>query len=262
MIKNNLKFKITHLYPEQMSIYGDFGNIVALKYRLQKYGIEVVYQTVDPKQQLPLKTDLYFIGGGQDKQQYEIFKDLIYKKDKIIEDIESGTPSLAICGGYQLLGQKFVTGEGLQIDGLGIFDVITQAPNSSVESRCIGNVVANCLIPEIKGTKLVGFENHSGQTHFLSEEKSKPLAEVLVGFGNNFEKKYEGCVYKNAIGTYLHGSCLPKNPELCDYLIKQGLRRKAESGEMDPQTYLKIFKEKIDDQIALDAKNYILKRFL
>jgi CobQ-like glutamine amidotransferase family enzyme len=109
---------------------------------------------------------------------------------------------------------------------------------------------------------LVGFENHSGQTHFLSEEKSKPLAEVLVGFGNNFERKYEGCVYKNAIGTYLHGSCLPKNPELCDYLIKQGLRRKAENGEMDPQTYLKVFKEKINDQTALDAKNYILKRFL
>jgi|LakMenEpi03Aug12_release.lakeMendotaPanAssembly.Ray.scaffolds.fasta_scaffold08831_3 CobQ-like glutamine amidotransferase family enzyme len=262
MPKTNLKFRITHLYPEQMSIYGDYGNIIALKHRLSKYGLEVVYQKVNPKQKLPIKTDLYFIGGGQDKQQYEIFKDLIYKKQKLIEDIENNVPVLAICGGYQLLGQKFVTGEGLQIDGLGVFDVVTRALDSSVESRCVGNVIAQCLIPEIKKVNLVGFENHSGQTVFLSQEKSKPLAEILVGFGNNSEKKYEGCVYKNAIGTYLHGSCLPKNPELCDHLIKQALRRKAENGEMDPQTYIKIFKQKIDDTIALGAKNSILKRFL
>ena len=261
MPKNKLKFRITHLYPEQMSIYGDYGNIVALKYRLAKYGIEVIYQKVNPKQKLPAKTDLYFIGGGQDKQQYEIFKDLIYKKERLIGDIENNVPILAICGGYQLLGQKFVTGEGLQIDGLGIFEVATRAMDTEVESRCIGNVVAECLIPEIKGAKLVGFENHSGQTVFLENAKSKPLAEIVTGYGNNSEKKFEGCVYKNAIGTYLHGSCLPKNPELCDYLIKQGLRRKAETGEMDPQTYLKIFKEKIDDTIALEAKKSILKRF-
>ena len=255
------KFYITHLYPEEMSIYGDYGNIIAMQYRLEKYGIEVVYQPVGLNQELPQKTDFYFLGGGQDKEQLIIFKDLLEKKEKLIQDIENRVCLLAICGGYQLLGNNFITGERDIITGIGLFDVETKAPSNEVKTRCTGNLIIESDLEGLSGVKLIGFENHSGQTRILKKDRCHPLGKVLVGFGNNINKKYEGCVYKNAIGTYLHGSCLPKNPELTDWFIFKRLESKVRKGLMSKENFLKIRKIRIDDKIALLNKQLLIERF-
>lgn len=260
--KTDKKFVITHLYPDQMSIYGDMGNILALRHRLKKYGFKVIYKTVNIGQSLPVDTDIYFVGGGQDQEQFEIFKDLIYKKQRLIADIEDNVPLLAICGGYQLLGEKFTTGEGLVIDGIGVFDVTTVAPDSNIKTRCVGNILTECLIPELAGEQLIGFENHSGQTEFNPTKKCKPLGKVVSGFGNNLDKKFEGAVYKNAIGTYLHGSCLPKNPALADYLILQAIRRRAEKGLLDPQVYIETRKTEIDDSVIHKLREKLIVKIM
>ena len=245
----NHKFFITHLYPDQMSIYGDMGNIIAMRYRLEKYGFEVVYQTVAPGQDLPETTDWYFMGGGQDKEQEMIYKDLLLKKTRLVNDIENGVGLLSICGGYQLLGNQFITGNGVEVEGLGVFEVVTKAPGNSVKQRCIGNIVEECLIDELRGQALVGFENHGGQTEL--GVTAKPLGKVISGFGNTYDSGYEGCVYKNAVGTYLHGSCLPKNPQLTDWFIRRAIERKK----------LVVDMAKIDDTISTKTREYLELRF-
>lgn len=257
------KFKLTHLYSKEMSIYGDIGNVIAIRYRIEKYGLDFVYQPVGVGQELPEESDFYFMGGGQDVEQIAIYKDLKLKSKKIIQDVTNNTPALLICGGYQLFGEKFITGNGQVVAGLGFFPVITKAPDSSVKSRCIGNLVAECLIPELKNCKLVGFENHSGQTYFHNQQQERQysLARVICGNGNVYKGKHEGCIVKNAIGTYMHGSCLPKNPELADHLIFQALRTMAENKKIDPQQYLSIRKKSIDDEIAFLAKDFVIKKF-
>jgi lipid II isoglutaminyl synthase (glutamine-hydrolysing) len=245
------QFFITHLYPDEMSIYGDMGNIIAMRYRLQKYGFDVVYQTVGQGQDLPATTDWYFMGGGQDKEQEVIYKDLLEKKTQLLSDIEGGVGLLAICGGYQLLGQQFITGNGVDVEGIGVFEVTTKAPGKNVKQRCIGNVVEECMIDDLKGQVLVGFENHGGQTEPVNAETFKPLGRVIAGYGNANDSGYEGCVYKNAIGTYLHGSCLPKNPQLTDWFIHKAIERRK----------LVIDLPKIDDTISIKVKECLLQRF-
>ncbi len=254
------KFLLTHLYPREMCIYGDMGNIRTIEYKLSELGFEVVYQPVNPGDQLPEQSDFYFIGGGQDQEQYEIFKDLLNKRQKLIEEIELGVGLLSICGGYQLLGKSFLTGDGRQIDGIGLFQVETKAPDESVKSRCIGNLVVDCWLEGLENVKLVGFENHGGQTYFINGQTScKPLGKVLAGFGNNNFDGEEGCVYKNAVGTYLHGSCLPKNPGFTNYLITESL--KAKSGR-ESQNYLDNSDFEIfDDTISKEVNQSLVKRF-
>lgn len=256
----NKLFYLTHLYAKEMSVYGDMGNILALRYRLEKLGFTVIYQEVNQKDRMPEKNDFYFIGGGQDKEQFFIFQDLLSKKENLIKDLEIGVPMLAICGGYQLLGKKFFTGEGLEIDGIGILPVITKAPDNSVKSRCIGNILVKADLPGLENIILVGFENHSGQTYFdnTSDKESMPIGKVISGFGNNSVEKLEGCVYKNVIGTYMHGSCLPKNPELSGYLLKKALEVKAKR-EHSPEYSINF--SQIDDSIANLAKEILIKRF-
>lgn len=275
-------FFITHLYPKHMSIYGDMGNILAIQYRLKKMGVRYVYQTVDIGEPLPEQTDFYFIGGGQDNEQYLIFRDLLTKKQKLVEDIKNNVGLLSICGGYQLLGKSFVTGDGRQIVGIGIFPVVTRSPDNAVKSRCIGNIVTECLIPELKGYRLVGFENHGGQTFFdpdiasnwsktvdganciensddidgsvcdhLGLSKAQPLGITLSGFGNNSTQKLEGCVVNRAVGTYLHGSCLPKNPKLADWFILPRLNLK----NIKPRGFP-------DDTLANLVRQNLFERFL
>jgi lipid II isoglutaminyl synthase (glutamine-hydrolysing) len=245
-----------------MSIYGDMGNITALKHRLGKIGVDLVYQVVELGDPFPTRTDFYFMGGGQDKEQSLIFQDLLNKSEKLIKDIENEVPILAICGGFQLLGQYFITGEGVEIPGIGIFPVVTKAPDNAVKSRCIGNIIMRSNIKEIDSI-FVGFENHSGQTYFVDSAniQAKPLGKVLYGFGNNSTEKLEGCVYKNAIGTYMHGSCLPKNPELADYLIKKSLQRKMAQGELPAGFDLNTLDLNIDDTIAINAKKSIIYKY-
>jgi lipid II isoglutaminyl synthase (glutamine-hydrolysing) len=252
-------FYITHLYPNEMSIYGDMGNILALQHRLKELNINPVYQTVGINQALPVKTDLYFMGGGQDKEQFLIYSDLLSKKERIVQDIENDVCLLSICGGYQAFGEEFLSNENKLIPGLGIFPVKTKAKvtkqvstNESINTyRCIGNLIVECTLPDLKGVKLVGFENHGGQTYFTQTKQAQPLGKVLLGYGNNWDEKIEGCVYKNAIGTYLHGSCLPKNPELTDWLISKALIRKQLSYDSLPYS-----------NIAMRTKNTLIERFI
>jgi CobQ-like glutamine amidotransferase family enzyme len=246
---------VTHLYAKEMSIYGDMGNILALSYRLEKLGWSIIYQPTTIGQTLPEKTDFYFMGGGQDKEQELIFQDLLGLKDRLLEDLEKGVPMLAICGAYQLLGQKFLTGSGVVIDGLGYLEVETKAPDNSVKSRCIGNIVEECLLPELEGVCLVGFENHGGQTYFTSQEKCRPLAKVKRGFGNNRLEKIEGCVRKNTVGTYLHGSCLPKNPELADWFIQKILEVKFTGQKIE----LDWSKLKISDEVVIALRQKLIQ---
>ncbi len=254
------KFHITHLYPKEMSIYGDIGNIIAMQHALQKIGWESVYQTVEIGQDLPKCNDWIFVGGGQDEDQLKITADFLGRKDDITKLVEDGVCVLAICGGYQLLGQEFVDGNGQKMQGLGVFPVVTKSLDGSVKNRCIGNIVINSKLLECQ---LVGFENHGGQTHFENaDDKNMALGEVVVGYGNNFRDKIEGCVYKNAVGTYLHGSCLPKNPELTMWFINKIADRKKEKDEIGYGLYYMVKEASLDNQIATITKNTLIQRFI
>lgn len=242
---------ITHLYPKEMSIYGDMGNILAIQFRLKQWGLDYIYQTVNLGESLPDKTDFYFLGGGQDADQLKVCRDLLTKKEFLSNDLlVKNIPMLAICGGYQLLGKEFITGNGQVIVGLDILPVVTKALDAKISSRATGNLLIASLIPELKGIELLGFENHSGQTYFL-DSAAIPLGKVIIGSGNNGVEKLEGCLYKNIVGTYLHGSCLPKNPELTDWFIQKILNNLK---------LTKNFNEPELSQIAIEAKRVLIKR--
>jgi len=255
---SKFELKITHLYPSKMNIYGDIGNIITLKRRAEWRGIDTTVVKSEIGEKLsPGKTDLYFIGGAQDEDQVEAYKDaLVNKKDAIRKDIENGVSMLAICGGYQMLGRFFLTGDDNRLKALNIIPVETVAPSSLVAQRCIGNIVTKIndksLLKILKKETLVGFENHSGRTRFLSEELV-PLGDVKYGIGDNEDAEHEGVHYMNAIGSYMHGSFLPKNPHVADLLITTALKRKyKEFDKLAP----------LDDEIEWVAHESIVKRFL
>ena len=249
-------FHITHLYPREMSIYGDYGNILAIQNMLNKLNIEFVYQKVEIGQDLPEHNDFMFIGGGQDKDQIIVAQDLLAKKEVLVRIIQDNCPLLAICGGYQLLGHEFFAGDGTNMKGLEIFPIVTQSLDENVKNRCIGNIVV-----ESQFGKLVGFENHGGQTRFIND-LAKPLGKVVKGFGNNFEDKIEGCIYRNAIGTYCHGSFLPKNPEVTRWLIRKAMERKLSCGQVSQEELGRILCSQINNEIALAAKNDLINKLV
>jgi CobQ-like glutamine amidotransferase family enzyme len=220
--------RFAHLYPDVMNIYGDRGNVIALRYRCQARGIELLVSEVsigDPFD--PAEFDLIMIGGGQDREQRRIAEDLLAKGPALKQAIDDGLPALAICGGFQLFGHRYVDHEGGIIPGIGVFDVETRHPGPRAD-RCIGDVVLATDAGEV-----VGFENHGGRTYL--GPAAKPFGLVVRGFGNNAEDGGEGARYKNAVGTYLHGSLLPKNPALADELILAALRRRYGPGvELPP----------------------------
>lgn len=235
---------IGYLYGDCMNIYGDTGNIIALEKRAQWRGIEVKVKNISVKAKIKKgDVDLFFFGGGQDQAQGLVAYDLESSgKGKVIkEEVERGVPLLSICGGYQLLGAYYAPHSGPKLPGIGLFKAYTQASFD----RMIGNIVVDSEFG-----KLVGFENHSGKT-FL-EEGAKPLGRVIKGFGNNGEDGTEGCIYKNAIGCYMHGSLLPKNPHLADWLLSKALEVKY--GEV-------IKLEHLNDNRELEAHNKAIARF-
>lgn len=225
-----MKIRLAHLYPDYLNLYGDFGNLLALRHRARLRGVEVSYQKVslgDPLR--PDDFDFFFIGGGQDQEQKALLQDLFgRKRQALAEAVAMGTPFLCICGGYQLMGRSFLTKSGEGLEGLGHFPVHTKGESR----RLIGDVVlrAPSFREEVLGYEgqewelLFGFENHSGQTEL--EEGASPLGEVLKGFGNNERDRQEGCVAGNLLGTYLHGSFLPKNPQVTDALLQRILRHR------------------------------------
>lgn len=269
MIKNNKLFiTIGWLYPELMSTYGDGGNIIALKNRCEWRSIksEVKHLDLGFKINNLRKCDLLFMGGAQDRQQKIVAVDLKDKQKELSGMIENGIPGLYICGAYQFLGKYYKETDGTIINGLGIFDLYTESPGEDAQ-RLIGNIVVNIKGSSLLTNKksrgvlpsppqgwnsidtLVGFENHGGRTYL--GKNVKPLGTVKVGFGNNGEDKTEGAVYKNSIGSYLHGPILPKNPHLADWLIKTTLEKKyRESIHLKP----------LDDSLEWQAHNAIVSR--
>lgn len=215
---SEITLNLAYLYPKLLNIYGDRGNVLTLLRRCEMRGINLLVTTIDAGDVLNKNNyDIYFIGGGQDQQQIQVSEDIQNKKENLISDIENNVVVLAICGGYQLLGKYYKSGDGKEIKGIEALDLYTIAGNK----RMIGNV----LCKEIQTNQmLVGFENHSGKT-FLGSSLS-PLAKIIRGCGNNGEDGFEGVRYKNVFGTYLHGSLLPKNPDFADNIIKLALERK------------------------------------
>lgn len=217
MSKADNKIVIAHLYPETMNLYGDTGNVIVLKKRLEWRNIQVQVVNVGVGQDMPQGTDIVFGGGGQDASQGMIEEDFIHKKKTLENMASDGVVMLFICGLYQLMGRKFTTHTGDVITGLGILPIETVAKNK----RLIGNIVIN--IKDVG--KVVGYENHSGQTFLDNEDDS--LGQTLKGVGNNQMSGNEGCRYKNVFGTYLHGPVLAKSPEFADFLIDLALSRKG-----------------------------------
>lgn len=250
---------IGHLYPDLLNIYGDRGNIICLVNRCLWRGIKV--KVVNISLNNPLKSgqiDLFFGGGGQDRQQLIVAKDLQTKAMVLREEANRGTPMLTVCGTYQLFGYYFKIEDGSRIPGISIFDAYTIASHE----RKIGNIIVsiNPFINtkyQIPNTNLVGFENHSGST-FLQTPSNKQQAArtyhmgtVIKGYGNNGKDKTEGAIYNNVFGCYLHGSLLPKNPHFADLLIKLALEKKYSTS---------ISLKLLDDQLEWQAHNEVIRR--
>lgn len=212
--------RVVTLYPDVMSIYADRGNLIALRARCRQYGIACEVTAVGIGDELPADADLVLIGGGQDQEQRRIAADLASKGVRLRDWAEDDVAMLTICGGFQLFGHFYRTAEGEELPGVGIFDVTTVAPAPGAP-RCIGDVLADAGdLGEV-----VGFENHGGRTYL--GPRARPFARVRHGFGNNGDDRTEGAVYREAIGTYLHGSLLPKNPAVTDRLILAALRHRC-----------------------------------
>jgi CobQ-like glutamine amidotransferase family enzyme len=231
------RLTIHHLYADMMNLYGDRGNVISIKKRCEWRHIPVDVVDVGLKESIrPTGCDLFLFGGGQDREQALLADDLAGSKGADLRAIvEDEGVVLGVCGGYQLMGHFYETPEDEKLPGIGVFDMHTE-PRAPQEARLIGNVLVRVRAPEDErdGSRreIVGFENHGGRT-YLGDE-TEPLGEVIVGHGNNGKDGTEGARRKNAYGTYLHGSLLPKNPWLTDQLILNALRRVDDSFELEP----------------------------
>jgi len=225
-----MKVILGHLYPEYLNIYADRGNMAVLERRAAWRGIELDYRPIslgDPVR--PGEHDLLYVGGGQDREQALIAPDLAAKAQQIAEAVAGGAALLAVCGGYQLLGRFYRDRAGAELPGIGLFPLHTVAG----ERRMIGDVLLECeLEPGVKRT-VAGFENHAGRTRL--DPGAAALGRVVAGFGNDGESGWEGCRVGRAVGTYLHGPLLPRNPWFADWLLTQALaRRLGELPDLEP----------------------------
>ncbi len=222
--------RLVDLYPEVMNVYADRGNVIAERARCARLGVGCEVTAVGLGDALPSDADLVLIGGGQDREQRRIVDELAAHGPTLRAWAEADTAMLAVCGGFQLFGNFYRTAAGEQLPGIGIFDMVTVAPGRDWE-RCIGDVLAQ---PAFDGFgEVVGFENHAGRTYL--GPAARPFARVLRGWGNNGDDGSEGALYRQAVGTYLHGSLLPKNVELMDRLILAALRhRYGEHATIEP----------------------------
>lgn len=220
---------ILQLYPKDMNIYGDHGNLLVLKRRLEWHGYTPIVTEYNVGDTLPKDIDIVVGGGGQDSGQDIIHEDLLSIGPDLRDLAEADTPMLLVCGLYQLFGNFFQTLKNKRLEGIGVLDIETYGTTE----RLIGNIVTqNDTFGEI-----IGYENHSGQTQLGSQ--AQPFATVLKGAGNNSKDGHEGARYKNVIGTYLHGSVLPKNPKIADFMIEVAIRKKY--GDFQPQVIDDLF---------------------
>ena len=239
-----MKLKIIHLYPDLLNLYGDKGNIETMKHRLVWRGIdaEVIAHTSEDGDINLDGADIVFLGGGTEREEKTVIQKLIPQKDKLIEYVNSGGTLFAVCGGFDMLG-KFCEYGSEQVEGLGILDMHT----GNGKKRMNGDVI---IESEIFDGKIVGFENRAGKTY---TNNLKHLGRVLSGGGNNGEDMTEGVVYKNVIGTHLHGPVLPKNPKLCDYILECALRKKyMEFTKLTP----------LRDDLETKANEFMVNRYI
>ena len=225
----HIALTLGHLYPDQLNLYGDRGNVLTLRRRCHLRGIELRVVELGIGDALaPDEYDMLFIGGGQDKEQAPVAQDLLeIKSIGLWAAIEDDMPVLAVCGGYQLLAHYYRPAKGPDMRGLGVFDAWTIHKGAQLP-RCIGDIAISW-----NGNTLVGFENHGGRTYLGT---AKPFGKVLKGHGNNAEDNTEGAVYRNTFGTYMHGSLLPKNPHFADHLIALALERTYGRGDPTPES--------------------------
>lgn len=236
------ELNILELYPKDMNIYGDSGNVLVLKKRAEKRNISVNILSYNIGDSFPKNVDIVVAGGGQDSGQEKVNKDLLKIKDKLKKLAENYTPMLLICGSYQLFGNYFRTNEGKVLKGIGILNAYTEATNE----RMVGNIITE----SVPFGEIIGYENHSGKTTL--EGDTLPLGLVKLGAGNNGEDNTEGARYKNVIGTYLHGSLLPKNPRIADFLISKAMAKKY------PDDFTKL--KALDDSLADKARKVAITR--
>jgi CobQ-like glutamine amidotransferase family enzyme len=223
-----VKIRVGHLYPDYLNIYADRGNIAVLARRTALRGHELRVDAVSIGDALrPDAYDLLYIGGGQDREQALVAADLVTKSHSVHAAMAEGVAALAVCGGYQLFGDFYRDRDGTELPGIGVFPIQTTAG----DRRMIGDVLLQC---EWAGQTIAGFENHIGRTTLDSEVT--PLGRVVYGFGNDGESGFEGCRVGRALGTYLHGPLLPRNPWLADWVLAQALGHAAgtEAPELAP----------------------------
>jgi CobQ-like glutamine amidotransferase family enzyme len=225
-----MKIVIAHLYPDFLNIYADRGNIAVFARRASRRDIELEVVAVGLGQATPVEqADLYYVGGGQDREQALIAPDLAARAPALEEALAGGAALLAVCGGYQLLGRFYRDRGGDELPGAGILPLYSVAG----DRRMIGDVLIECELEPGDRRTLAGFENHAGRT--ILDDGAQPLGRVIAGFGNDGQSGYEGCRAGRAIGTYLHGPLLPRNPWLADWLLAQAIARRAgEPPQLEP----------------------------
>jgi CobQ-like glutamine amidotransferase family enzyme len=234
-----MKIVVGHLFPDYLNIYADRGNIAVLERRAAWRGHELKVRALEPGDKLQAgEHDLYYIGGGQDREQELIAPALASMGDALNAAVAGGTAALAVCGGYQLFGRSYRDQSGDELPGAGLLPLHTVAG----ERRMIGDVLLECELQPGQPRSLAGFENHAGRTYL--DEGAVPLGRVLAGFGNDGASGYEGCRAGRVIGTYLHGPLLPRNPWLADWLLAQALAHRT--GEV-PQL------ERLEDELEAEA---------
>ncbi|MDO5734314.1 MAG: MurT ligase domain-containing protein [Eubacteriales bacterium] len=243
---------LAYLYPQELNLYGDRGNVLCLKERARYHGIDLKVSCIGRGDRFdPEAYEIVFMGGGQDSDQDSVYADFVEKAADIRAAVESGVVFLCICGAYQLMGKNYITAAGREIEGLGILDLETRG----LGRRMVGDLVFR---PPGKGRGksaaelLLGYENHGGET-FLGPA-ARAMGQVIRGFGNNSCDEGEGCVYKNLFGTYAHGAFLPRNPEMADHLLKLAWA-KAYPGQNFPPAQLEL-----DDSIALTCRAEVFRR--
>jgi CobQ-like glutamine amidotransferase family enzyme len=210
-----MRIRVGHLYPDYLNIYADRGNIAVLAARAQARGHALDVHAIGMGDPVPVgEIDLFYVGGGQDREQELVARDLVEKASALREAVENDAAFLAVCGGYQLLGRSYRDVAGNELPGIGLLPLETVAGRG----RMIGDVLLDC---RWAGKTLAGFENHAGRT--ILDDGAAPLGRVLAGFGNDGGSGYEGCRYRRVYGTYLHGPLLPRNPWFADRLLEEAL---------------------------------------
>ena len=237
---------ICYLYPRQMNSYGDTGNLLVLTQRMRWRGIRSQVVRYHPGDCFPPDVDLIFGGGTQDSGQRAVASDLPRIATSLKDLIEAGTPALAVCGTYQLFGSHIVSLDGQTISGVGIFDMHT----TSSQDRLVGNII----IEDAELGTIIGYENHGGRT--VLGLSAQPFGLIVSGAGNNGEDKTEGIRYKHAIGTYLHGPLLPKNPSVADYLIQHAFEKKYQQ----PLPPLEQLQSQSIDELTTHARGHAQAR--